>query len=150
LIAGLYAILREVFEVIGVFFPIASVEVGDPYVGDGLGLQTTGVDTDPVGVRTRHVERLDTAGLTKVVLGDTGVEGVGGEVFFSADNSEFRSRYDQVEIGGHGADGAVAEPDLDLRGSFNLEPNFAAMTTAAVGDQLGIVHHGWECSVARI
>ena len=66
------------------------------------------------------------------MLRDTGVEGVGGKVFLAAKKPEPRFWHDQVEVCGHGADGAVAKLNLEFGGGLDLETDPAAVASAAV------------------
>ena len=67
------------FEGVSVIFPVAAVEVIDADSRYRRWVETADVDADSVGVRSRYVKRFDAADRAEMMLGDTGVEGVGGE-----------------------------------------------------------------------
>ena len=126
----------------GVFFPVASVEICNANHCNGFRFETADIDAHPVGVGSRNVEGFDPAVGAETVLGDTCVEGVGGEILLALHDPEVRSGHDQVEIGGHRTDRAVAEFGVDLGGRLDLDPNPAAVTTALVFDEVSWCVHG--------
>src|SRR5262249_33735497 len=87
-----------------------------------------------VGVRARHVERLDPADRAEQVPGHPGVERVRGELVRAAQQPEPRLRHHEVQVAGLRADRAVALVHLDLGGRVDLEADAAAVTAAGVGD----------------
>ena len=48
--------MRKVFEAIGVFFPVPTVEVRNPNVGNGFRLEAADVDADTVRIGTRNIK----------------------------------------------------------------------------------------------
>ena len=70
----------------------------------------------------------------EVVLGDAGVEGIGGEVVFALEKSESTHRDDQVEVGRHRADRAVAAVNLEHSGCVDLEADATAVASATMSD----------------
>ena len=60
-------------------FPVAAVEVFDADSRYRRWVQTADVDAHSVGGRSRYVKRFDAADRTEMMLGNTGVEGVGCE-----------------------------------------------------------------------
>ena len=101
LCAGLYAFLGEVFEFVGVEFPVAPVEIPNVNPGNRFRFEAADIDTDAIRVGARDVERFDAAVGAETVPGDAGIEGVGGEVILSLQEVEAGGGHDQVEVGGH-------------------------------------------------
>src|SRR5687768_7372117 len=66
------------------------------------------------------------------MLGDSGIKGIGREVFLALEQPEAGFPHDQVQVGGLGAHRAVALGDLDLGWGFDLEPHAAAVAAAGV------------------
>ena len=131
-------------------FPIAAVEICNSNDGNGFRLETADIDADTVGVGARNVKGFDAAVGAETVLGDTGVEGVGGEVLFPLEEAEPVGRHDQVEVGGHRTDRAIAESYLELSGSINLEANATAVAPTTVGHDVLFVCHGGQFSSVGI
>jgi hypothetical protein len=85
---------------------------------------------------SRNVKRFNPAHFTKKMLGDPGVESVGGKGFGTLNESETRFRDDKVKKTAFTADRAVALDRFYLSRCFNLEPHPAAMASASVFDQV--------------
>src|SRR5262249_29414995 len=115
--------------------PLLPVERGDGEGGHGGRVDAARVDTDSVGVGARHIERLDAAGGTKIVLCDVGVERVRRERVLTLEELEALGGHDQMQIARLGANGAVALGDAKLGGRLHLEAHPAAVTAARVNDQ---------------
>ena len=128
--------MRKVFEVIGMFFPVASIEICNTNLCNGFRVETADIDADPVGVGARDVKGLDATVGAKTVLGDTGVECVGGEVLFTLNEPESGGGHNQMEVGGHRTDRTIAELGFDLRRRVHLEPDPTTVAAAGVGDEV--------------
>ena len=128
----LYAFPGQMFESVGMIFPVATVEVRNSNFGNGFRIQTANIDADPVRVRARDVKGFDAAVDAETVLRDPGVEGVGGEILLALEEAEPAGGDDQVEVGGLGADRTVTELGIELGGGIDLETNPTAVTTAGV------------------
>ena len=72
------------------------------------------------------------------MLGDAGIEAVVREEFLTPEQAEAGFRHDQVQVGGLGADRAVALRDGDRGGGGYLEAYAAAVTAAGVNDLYSI------------
>jgi hypothetical protein len=115
-------------------FPLATVEGGDRHRRHAARFQAARVDAVAIGMRARHVERLDAAGGAEQVLGRARVELVARQCVFACEQPEACPRHDQVQITAAPADGAVAVEHLEMRGSAHLEAHAAAVAAAGVHD----------------
>src|SRR5215470_8770436 len=61
--------------------PLTAVELRDVHFLHCAWVETARVDTETVGMRTRHIERLDAADRAEQVLGRAGVKGIACERF---------------------------------------------------------------------
>lgn len=108
------------------------VEGLDGHAGDRAGVEAARVHADAIGVGARHVEGFHPADRAEILLRHMRVEGVGGEVVLALLELELRRRHDQVEVGDHAADRAVAIEHAQMRRCAHAEAHPAAMTTAPV------------------
>src|SRR5260221_2114004 len=83
-------------------------------------------------MRPRHIESLYSADFAKEVLRGPGVPAVSRERFGALEELEMRLVYDQVQIAGLPADGAVAVFDRDGGRGQDFEAHGAAVAAAAV------------------
>jgi len=80
--------------------PVTSIEVLDNHVDAVRQIETVQVDTVTVRVRTGYVERLDAAGATEQVPGNTGMKAIFDEPFPALQQPEPVGRDDQVQVTG--------------------------------------------------
>jgi hypothetical protein len=99
---------------------------------DRVAVEAVDVDVDAVGVRARHVERLDAADAAEAVLRGAGVERVFAQQPGALQQAEARRWHDQVQEPGHAADRAVAFDRIDARRRVDLEAHAPAMTAASM------------------
>src|SRR5262249_38935118 len=116
------------------FLPLASVEgLGrDRQLLDRPLIQAARVDAVAVGMRARHIERLDAAHRAEKMLRHAGVESIRGEEFRALEQAEARLRHDQVQEPRLRADRAIALGDREAGGRLDFEADPAAMTTSAM------------------
>ncbi len=69
------------------------------------------------------------------MLGDPGVEGIGGQELGSLNQMKPRLRNDQVEVAGFAADRTIAFQRLDSRRRLDFKLNSPAMAAARVFNQ---------------
>ena len=77
----------------------------------------------------RHVEGLDAAMPTEIVLRDTGIERIRFNILLTAKQSKIVLRYDQVHVPRHTTDAAVALICLDI--GWRIDFEFYPATVAA-------------------
>src|SRR5512141_2607825 len=115
-------------------FAIGIVELAHAHALDRRWIETTHIDVDTVGVRTRNVEDLDAADLAEPVFGDTGIERVLGQVFGALQQAKARGRHDKVQEPGHAANRTIALDRLDACRRVDFDAHAAAMAGATVRD----------------
>ena len=133
----LLRVLPSTFRVL--LFPLATVELTDAHLLYRARVETTSVDTETIGMRTRHVERLDATNRTEQVLRCVSVEAVGGQRLTSGKQREAIRGNDQVQVTRLAAHGAIALRDLQFRWRDHLESDTTTVTTPNVCD------HAFSC-----
>src|SRR3972149_4077547 len=78
---SLLRVIPSTFRVL--LFPLTAVELPDAQFLYRARVETTSIDTEAIGMRTRHVERLDAANRTEQVLRRVRVETVGSQHLIS-------------------------------------------------------------------
>src|ERR1700722_5451925 len=119
----------------GACLAIVIVKRGDFDRVDRACIETAHVDVDAVRIRARHVERFNAAYPTEQMLRRSGVERVFAQVVLSREQSETRSRHNQVQVAGHCADRAIAFQRMDFRRRIDFESNSPAMTRAPMDNE---------------
>ena len=61
-------------------FPILAIKWHNREDGRLTGIKAIGVHADPIGVGARRIERLHATFRTKGVIGDAGIEPIGGQL----------------------------------------------------------------------
>jgi hypothetical protein len=135
---------REMRQLASVLLPIFSVELAYRDTLNRARVETTHIDTVTVGIRARHIERLDAANFAEKMPGNAGVESIRRQLLFALKKLKGSFRHDQVEKTALGADRAIALCRLDLGGRQHFEPNLAAMTPTLVFDALNWLCHRLE------
>src|SRR5690606_8950060 len=116
-----------------VSLPVRAVELlRDAHRFHRRGIEAARVDADPVRMRARHIERLDSADAAEQVLRDAGIEAIAREHVLPREQAEARFRDDIVQKARHSTDRAVALDDVELVRAFDREANAAAVTAAVV------------------
>ena len=111
--------------------PVPAVEFADLERRNIDAVEAARVDVDLIGVRARHVERMDAAGLAERMLGGAGVELVGGQIVFAAYQFELLGRHDEMQKALLGAHRAIAIRDAaEIGGDRKTHP--AAVAAAFV------------------
>jgi len=80
--------------------PIAPIKVYDIYIDAIRQIETVQVDAKTVGVRTGDVKRLDSAGATEQVPGNTGMKAIFDEPVPALQQPEPVGRDNQVQVTG--------------------------------------------------
>lgn len=124
-------VLTLVRQFVRMLLPVLPIELHDPNQGR-LRFKAVDVYVHAIGVRPRHVERLDAADAAESMPGEAGVEPVGGQAFLSRDELELRPGHDQVKEAGFRTDRAIAVLGLDDFRRLHLESNCAAMAGTCV------------------
>ena len=93
------------------------------------------VDVVAVGVRARHVERLDSTDAAEAMLRRAGVECVLGQRIGAGEQAKTRGGHDQMQVAAHATDRTIALECGDACGRVDFEANGAAMAAAAMGDE---------------
>src|SRR2546423_2378591 len=115
-------------------FPMPPVEARWPDLVEVHAVETAHVDVDLFGVGARHVEGMDAAVATEVMLRHAGVEAVRRELAVAGQQLELLARNDEVQDPLLRTDRAVALADaLEARGDAKAHP--AAMAAAVVSRQ---------------
>ena len=110
-------------------FPFLTVEDRHLCLPVDFLVETPGIHAHSLGMRARHVKRLDPAIPAKVVLGTAGVERVSGERRLAGEKPELHRRHDQRQITGLFADRAVAVGNPESARHIHLKPHLPAVTT---------------------
>ena len=104
-------------------------------LSDRAGLETAHIHAVAVRIGARHVERLDTANLTKQMACDAGAKSVGRQRFRTLKQPETRLGDNQVKESALAADRAVTLDGFDVGGRRDRKFYAAAMTPAAMFNQ---------------
>jgi len=130
----LLRVIPSTFRVL--LFPFATIELPDAQFLYRARVETASIDTEAIGVRTRHIERLDAANGTEQVLRRVRVEAVGSQHLISGKQLEAIRGNDKVQVTRLAAYGAIALRDLKTRRRDHLESYTTTMTTSGVCDHL--------------
>src|SRR5262245_13418854 len=84
-------------------FPMLAVEQSDAGHAHRSVVEAAHIDAKAVWLGARHVEALDTAHRTEMMLRRASVEGVGGEHAGALDEAEAFCLHDEMQIAGHAA-----------------------------------------------
>jgi hypothetical protein len=127
-------------------FPVFPIELLNTHASDGRGFQAPDVHTYPFRVRPGNIIRLDTACFAKQVLRLMGIERIGLQILFAREQAKLILRYDQMQIAGFRANGAIALGNIQVFRRFNLELDRAAVAPTSVGchrtdSLLSIIRH---------
>jgi hypothetical protein len=131
---------------IGMLFPIRAIKLLDLNGLKPVGLQAPHVDAESIGIGARHVKRLDPANAAKQVLRNAGIEPVIGQLILPLDEVESRSRDDQMQETGFGADRTIASLGQDPNRGIDLKSNGATVATPAMAFECGHVRIS-KCSL---
>jgi len=116
-----------------IVFPIGPVKVFNAAGYALIGIKAAQIDGNTIGVGTRVIEALHTAGLAKQVFRDAGVERVFNLIVFAGQNAEIGLVDDDMDKPRHGADRAIARQRNDLIGQIGLKAHRATMAATAAG-----------------
>jgi len=97
-------------------------------------VEAADIDVDFVGIRARHVERMNAASRAKGMFCRAGVEPIGGERVLAADKLELLRRHNQMQKAFFATDRAVAVGD-PRQVRCHAKAHAATMTTAFKGLQ---------------
>ena len=115
--------------------PILPVERFDNQF-DWIRLQTSYINIVPVGIRSRDVERFDSAERAEAMPGHARVERVGGETLLAAQQLEAGFWDDEMKVSRFRADRTVAVTAFEFLRRLNFEPHGLAMTTTLIDHRL--------------
>src|SRR5581483_6195060 len=115
-------------------FPVTAVEGPHAHALDRALVEATHVHAVAVGMRARHVERLDASHPAEEMVRGPGVEAVRGERLVAREEAKLRFRHDEVQVARAPADRAVALRDGELARRLELEAHAAAVAAAGVAN----------------
>src|ERR1700690_1183348 len=129
--------------------PLQAVDRSDPQSLNGAGVETARIDAESVGVRTRHVKRLDAAGRAKQMFRGMRVEAVSRQRIAAGGEFEALGRNDEVQKAGFAANRAVAVIDRQYRRGDDFESDAAAVAATLVCNHRGHVAYPPSRAPAR-
>jgi hypothetical protein len=127
-----YSIIAWRLEFVNIGLPVFPIELLNMYAPDGRGIQAPDVHTYPFRVRPGNIKRLDTTCFAKQVLRLMGIERIGLQILFAREQAKSILRYDQVQITGFRANGAITLGNLQVFRRFNLELDRATVASSSV------------------
>jgi len=125
--------MQLISNLCNIIFPIGAVKGSDIDLCDTGRVQAVDISRDATGMRARHVERFDAAGLAKEVGRSTGIEAVVGQSLFALDELEVILVDNEMEEAGGVTDRAIAGKCFDCRRAAYLKSHCAAMAAAPMG-----------------
>lgn len=137
--SGKSVVYRRQF--VNILFPVFAVKWHDSQRIYCIFDQAVGVNADSIGMRPRHVKRLDAAVPTKIMLGDATIEPVSLERVFPAHQVEILFRNNDVQVTAHATDTAIALISLYVRGRLHFKRYATTVTSTPMrchGDSLPI------------
>ncbi len=90
------------------------------------------INTEPVGMGSRYIKRLDATMFAEMVLGNTRVECIGRERILTFDQAKIISRNKQMQKTAHVANAAVTSSSLNCSWRVDFELHGATMAATFV------------------
>ncbi len=120
-----------------ILFPVFAVKWRNSQRVYCISDQAVDVNANAIGMRTWHVERLDAAMLTEIMLSDTAIEPVGLERVFPAQQLEIVFRHDHVQVTAHSTNTAIALIGLDIRSRSHFKRYATTVTSTSMRRHFG-------------
>ena len=81
-----------------ILFPVLAIELADSLRYDRALIEAIDVNANAIGMRTWHVERLDTTMAAEEVFGHAGIERIGLNIVLAIDEFEITAGHNQMQV----------------------------------------------------